>query len=126
MTFWTPVTQAFFFLPAGSNQQMPVALGVRQISELLTYRCVPRQNRPDTKVEQPRAFKYSGSSGVRYTYSTMLSRSIRSCGGCFLWWLFVVFGSLLQTRSLVAAPKPGDGPLMERRADRELPGRRPS
>ncbi|CAJ2511797.1 Uu.00g074220.m01.CDS01 [Anthostomella pinea] len=27
----------------------------------------------------------------------------------------------LQRRTLVAAPKPGDGPLMERRADRELP-----
>ncbi|KAK5660767.1 hypothetical protein OQA88_12133 [Cercophora sp. LCS_1] len=26
-----------------------------------------------------------------------------------------------QHRTLVAAPKPGDGPLMERRADRELP-----
>ncbi|KAF3766133.1 DUF1783-domain-containing protein [Cryphonectria parasitica EP155] len=29
--------------------------------------------------------------------------------------------SLLQRRSLIAAPKPGDGPLMERRPDRELP-----
>lgn len=28
----------------------------------------------------------------------------------------------LQRRSLVSAPKPGDGPLMERRPDRELPG----
>lgn len=27
----------------------------------------------------------------------------------------------LQRRTLVSAPKPGDGPLMERRADRELP-----
>ncbi|KAH7040719.1 cytochrome oxidase assembly [Microdochium trichocladiopsis] len=27
----------------------------------------------------------------------------------------------LQHRTLVSAPKPGDGPLMERRADRELP-----
>lgn len=27
-----------------------------------------------------------------------------------------------QTRSLVAAPKPEQGPLMERRSDRELPG----
>ncbi|KAK4189983.1 cytochrome oxidase complex assembly protein 1-domain-containing protein [Podospora australis] len=26
-----------------------------------------------------------------------------------------------QTRTLIAAPKPGDGPLMERRPDRELP-----
>src|SRR3569833_1905159 len=95
MTFWTPVTQAFFFLPAGSNQQMPVALGARQISELLTYRCVPRQNRPDTKVEQPRAFIYSGSSGVRYTYSTMLSRSIRRRGGSFLWRPSVARGTLL-------------------------------
>ncbi|KAI8631015.1 DUF1783-domain-containing protein [Xylariaceae sp. FL1651] len=30
-------------------------------------------------------------------------------------------GSLLQRRTLVAAPKPGDGPLMQRRPDRELP-----
>ena len=29
--------------------------------------------------------------------------------------------SYQATRSLVAAPKPGDGPLMERRSDRELP-----
>ncbi|KAI0518247.1 DUF1783-domain-containing protein [Xylaria bambusicola] len=29
--------------------------------------------------------------------------------------------SLAQRRTLVSAPKPGDGPLMERRADRELP-----
>ncbi|POS79117.1 hypothetical protein DHEL01_v202475 [Diaporthe helianthi] len=29
--------------------------------------------------------------------------------------------ALTQRRSLIAAPKPGDGPLMERRADRELP-----
>lgn len=28
---------------------------------------------------------------------------------------------MLQRRTVVAAPKPGDGPLMERRADRELP-----
>ncbi|KAJ9132634.1 Cytochrome c oxidase assembly factor 1 [Pleurostoma richardsiae] len=28
---------------------------------------------------------------------------------------------LLQRRGIVAAPKPGDGPLMERRPDRELP-----
>lgn len=30
--------------------------------------------------------------------------------------------ALPQRRALIAAPKPGDGPLMERRADRELPG----
>lgn len=29
--------------------------------------------------------------------------------------------SLIAKRTLIAAPKPGDGPLMERRADRELP-----
>ncbi|KAI1151766.1 DUF1783-domain-containing protein [Nemania diffusa] len=29
--------------------------------------------------------------------------------------------SLVQRRTLVSAPKPGDGPLMERRPDRELP-----
>jgi len=28
----------------------------------------------------------------------------------------------MQRRTLIAAPKPGDGPLMSRRADRELPG----
>jgi hypothetical protein len=30
---------------------------------------------------------------------------------------------LVQRRTLIAAPKPGDGPLMSRRPDRELPGR---
>lgn len=30
--------------------------------------------------------------------------------------------SLVSRRTLIAAPKPGQGPLMERRADRELPG----
>jgi len=29
---------------------------------------------------------------------------------------------LVTRRTLIAAPKPGDGPLMSRRADRELPG----
>ena len=29
----------------------------------------------------------------------------------------------VQGRTLIAAPKPGDGPLMSRRADRELPGK---
>lgn len=29
--------------------------------------------------------------------------------------------NLLPRRTLIAAPKPGSGPLMERRADRELP-----
>ncbi|QSZ33237.1 hypothetical protein DSL72_002825 [Monilinia vaccinii-corymbosi] len=29
--------------------------------------------------------------------------------------------NFLQRRTLIAAPKPGDGPLMERRGDRELP-----
>ena len=28
----------------------------------------------------------------------------------------------IQKRTMIAAPKPGDGPLMSRRADRELPG----
>ncbi|KAI1438614.1 DUF1783-domain-containing protein [Xylaria sp. CBS 124048] len=28
---------------------------------------------------------------------------------------------IVQRRTLIAAPKPGDGPLMERRSDRELP-----
>jgi cytochrome c oxidase assembly factor 1 len=27
----------------------------------------------------------------------------------------------VQKRTLISAPKPGDGPLMERRPDRELP-----
>ena len=30
---------------------------------------------------------------------------------------------LAPRRTLIAAPKPGDGPLMSRRADRELPGK---
>ncbi|KAI6714428.1 cytochrome oxidase assembly [Diplocarpon mali] len=30
--------------------------------------------------------------------------------------------SLVQKRALIAPPKPGDGPLLTRRADRELPG----
>jgi cytochrome c oxidase assembly factor 1 len=32
----------------------------------------------------------------------------------------------MQRRTLIAAPKPGEGPLMERRSDRELPGIFPS
>ncbi len=31
--------------------------------------------------------------------------------------------ALVPRRTLIAAPKPGDGPLMSRRADRELPGK---
>jgi cytochrome c oxidase assembly factor 1 len=31
----------------------------------------------------------------------------------------------IARRTLVAAPKAGDGPLMERRPDRELPGTHP-
>lgn len=30
--------------------------------------------------------------------------------------------ALVPRRTLISAPKPGDGPLMERRADRQLPG----
>ncbi|KAI1269892.1 DUF1783-domain-containing protein [Xylariaceae sp. FL1019] len=53
--------------------------------------------------------------------STMLSRIARRRALVFLQNAKFTPRTLVQRRTIVAAPKPGDGPLMQRRADRELP-----
>ncbi|KAF7537989.1 hypothetical protein G7054_g3328 [Neopestalotiopsis clavispora] len=55
----------------------------------------------------------------------MLSRTLRQRALPGLRKLQSRVATPVQRRTMVRAPKPGDGPLMERRADRELPSMRP-
>ncbi|KAI0156628.1 DUF1783-domain-containing protein [Xylariaceae sp. FL1272] len=52
---------------------------------------------------------------------TILSRIARRRALLFLQNTKSTPRTLMQRRTVVSAPKPGDGPLMQRRADRELP-----